>query len=237
MKKVIIIGASSGIGRELALLYAKKNCMVGITGRRAQLLDELHKLYPDQLIPRSFDNTKDDVEYHIGQLIARLGGLDLLILSAGHGEINTALAWEPEQNTIALNVISWTQIADFTFNYFRQQKHGQLAAITSIASIRGEGRAPAYNASKAYQANYLEGLRKLSVHKRLNIIITDIQPGFVKTDMAKGKGRFWEAPVDVAARQIFAAIENKSRKRYITKRWWLVAQLLKMVPDVLYNRL
>lgn len=237
MKKVIIIGASSGIGRELALLYAKRNCIVGITGRRSPLLDELHKQYPDQLIPMPIDNTKEDVIYHIRQLISCLGGLDLLILSSGRGELNTALDWEPEQNTIALNVMAWTQIADFTFNYFRQQNHGQLAAITSIASIRGEGRAPAYNASKAYQANYLEGLRKISVHKRLHICITDIQPGFVKTDMAKGKGRFWEASVDKAARQIFAAIESKSKKRYITKRWWLVAQILKIVPDWFYNRL
>lgn len=237
MKKVIIIGASSGIGRELAILYARQSCIVGITGRRKELLDELHSLYPDRLFARPFDNTKDDVEYHISELIAQLGGLDLLILSAGNGELNTTLDWAPEQSTVALNVMAWTQIAGYTFRYFMQQNHGQLAAITSIASIRGEGRAPAYNASKAFQANYLEGLRKLATYKKLNIYITDIQPGFVKTQMAKGKGRFWEAPVEKAALQIYAAVESKKRKAYITKRWWLIAQLLKIAPDWIYNRL
>ncbi|MEP7128696.1 MAG: SDR family NAD(P)-dependent oxidoreductase [Chitinophagales bacterium] len=185
----------------------------------------------------SFDNTKDDVEYHLQLLISRLNGLDLLVLSSGHGEINTALDWKIEQETIDLNVNAWTQIADFTFNFFNQQNHGQFVAITSIASIRGEGRAPAYNAGKSYQANYLQGLRKMAVHKKLKVYVTDIQPGFVKTDMAKGKGRFWEAPADKAAKQIFSAIENKKHKVYITKRWWLAAQVLKIMPDWIYNRI
>ncbi|MBK9733004.1 MAG: SDR family NAD(P)-dependent oxidoreductase [Chitinophagaceae bacterium] len=237
MKKVIIVGASSGIGRELAILYAKKNCLVGITGRRKDLLDELRDEYPDQIIPLSFDNTKDDVEYHLQLLISKLKGLDLLVLSSGHGEINTSLDWKIEQGTLELNVTAWTQIADFTFNFFKQQNHGQFVAITSIASIRGEGRAPAYNASKSYQANYLQGLRKMAVHKKLKVHITDIQPGFVKTDMAKGKGRFWESPADKAARQMFSAIENKKHKAYITKRWWLAAQVLKTIPGWIYNRI
>lgn len=237
MKKVIIAGASSGIGRELAILYAKNNCMVGITGRRKNLLDELRDLYPDNIVPLSFDNTKDDVEYHLQLLISRLNGLDLLILSSGAGELNPDLDWRIEKDTLELNVMAWTQIADFTFNYFRKQNHGHFAAITSIASIRGEGRAPAYNASKSFQANYIEGLRKKTVLDKLNITITDIQPGFVKTKMAKGEGRFWESAADKTARQIFHAIENNRKKLYVTKRWWFVAQILKVMPDWIYNRL
>ncbi|MEO6169102.1 MAG: SDR family NAD(P)-dependent oxidoreductase [Chitinophagales bacterium] len=237
MKKVIIVGASSGIGRELAILYAKKKCIVGVTGRRRELLNELKDQYPEHIIPSSFDNTKDDVEYHLQQLIAKLGGLDLLILSSGKGELNAPLEWHVEQETIELNVMAWTQLADFTFNYFKGQKHGHFAAITSIASIRGEGRAPAYNASKSFQTNYLEGLRKMAVFLKLKITVTDIQPGFVKTEMAKGKGRFWEAPAVKAARQIFYAIERKKNKVYVTKRWWMVALILKMMPGWIYNRI
>ena len=237
MRKVIVVGASSGIGRELAMIYADHNCKVGITGRRKNLLEELQHKFPDRVIIRSFDNVNDNIEENLSALIESLGGLDLLVLSSGTGDLNTSLDWLIEKNTLDLNVLAWTHIADFTFNFFRQQGHGHFAAITSIAAIRGEGRAPAYNASKAFQANYLEGLRKKASQEKLNITITDIQPGFVKTVMEKSYTRFWEASAAKAARQIFYAIERKRRKVYITKRWWIIAQLLKIAPASIYNRI
>ena len=236
-KRVVIVGASSGIGKELALRYAAANCAVGITGRRVALLEEIQKRFHETITVQSFDNTKDDVTNHLNKLISKLGGMDLLIISSGVGYINTELDTTIEEGTVDLNVRSWTKIAVYAFNYFRKQGHGHLAAITSIAAIRGEGRAPSYNASKAYQAHYLEGLRKLALYEKLNIYITDIQPGFVKTAMAKSKNRFWEAPAEKAARQIFRAIERKKKKVYITKRWWLVAQFLKIAPGWIYNRI
>lgn len=236
-KKVIIVGASSGIGRALSACFARDNWLVGATGRREKLLQELASLYPDRIIPMAFDITQDDCEHNLRLLISKLNGLDLLVLSSGTGELNPNLNWQIEEDTIRLNVLAWTRIADFTFNFFSVQGYGHFTAITSIASIRGEGRAPAYNASKSFQANYLEGLRKSAVHKNQAITITDIQPGFVKTSMAKGKGRFWESSADKAARQIFTAIRRKKQKAYITKRWWLVAQILKLMPASIYNRL
>jgi short-subunit dehydrogenase len=236
-KRVVIVGASSGIGKELALLYASANWVVGITGRRVALLEEIQKQFPEKITVRSFDNTTDDVAANLNLLISELGGMDLLIISSGGGYINTALDTEIEEGTVDLNVWAWTTIAVYAFNYFRKQGHGHLAAITSIAAIRGEGRAPSYNASKAYQAHYLEGLRKLALYEKLKIYITDIQPGFVKTVMAKSKNRFWEAPAEKAARQIFQAIERKRQKVYVTKRWWIIAQLLKIAPGWIYNRI
>ncbi len=236
MKKVIIVGASSGIGRALAILFARQNWMVGVTGRRKELLDELYDLYPEQVVPLAFDNTKEDATHKLQLLISKLGGLDLLVLSSGTGNINSALDWSIEEDTLLLNVVAWTRIADYTFNYFNAQGSGHFAAITSIAAIRGEGRAPAYNASKSFQANYLQGLRKMAIHKKLRISITDIQPGFVHTTMAKGTGRFWEASPEKAARQMLPAILHKRKKVYITKRWWFIAQILKVLPDYLYNR-
>lgn len=237
MKRVIVVGGSSGIGRELAILYAKNGHRVGVSARRNDLLESLQALFPERIVTRSFDVTNENAISELQHLIESVGGMDLLILSAGKGIINTQLDVEIERQTAALNVMAWTALADFTFNYFKHHKVGQLAAITSIAAIRGEGRVPAYNASKAYQANYLEGLRKLAVHKKLKISITDIQPGFVKTDLAKGKARFWEATAEKAARQIYAAIEKKKRKAYITKRWWLIAQVLKITPGWIFNRI
>lgn len=237
MKKVIIVGASSGIGRELAILYAKENCTVGITGRRKNLLEELREEFSDRIIVQSFDNTKDDIEKNLRELIDKMKGVDLFILSSGVGYLNPQLDYTIEKETIELNVVSWTRIADSIFLFFKQQGRGHFAAITSIAAIRGEGRAPAYNASKAYQASYLEGLRKKAAYDHLNITITDLEPGFVKTSGAKGYKRFWEAPASKAAKQIFHAIKNKKKKAYITKRWWLVALILKLLPDWIYYRL
>lgn len=210
---------------------------MGITGRKKDLLEELQRQFPNQILIQSFDNTKDDIGKNLTELISRLNGLDLLILSSGTGEINSSLNWTVEKEAIDLNVTAWTEIADFTFNFFKQQKSGHFAAITSIAAIRGEGRAPAYNASKAFQASYLEGLRKKAVYKKLKITITDIRPGFVKTAMAKSYTRFWEAPVEKAAKQIFHAIEKKKKVVYITRRWWIVAQFLKIAPDWVYYRI
>lgn len=237
MKKVIIAGASSGIGRELAKLYAKDGFKVGITGRRKNLLEELEQEFPATILIQPFDHTSEHLEKNLGELISKLGGLDLFILSAGNGELNSSLNWQVERATLDLNVIAWTEIADFVFNFFSNQKYGQLAAITSIAAIRGEGRAPAYNASKAFQANYLDGLRKKAVYEKLSISITDIRPGFVKTAMAKSYKRFWEAPVEKAAKQIYIAIQKKKKTVYITKRWNLIAFMIKILPDWIYYRI
>jgi short-subunit dehydrogenase len=83
----------------------------------------------------------------------------------------------------------------------------------------------------------LEGLSIKAIRLKRNISVTDIQPGFVNTAMAKGDGLFWVAPVEKAARQIFNAIESRKRKVYITKRWIIFAWLMKHLPYFLYKRL
>ena len=120
---------------------------------------------------------------------------------------------------------------------FRKQGHGHLVNISSVAGLRGNRVAPSYNASKAYQIKYLEGLHLLVDRKRLPVQVTDVRPGFVKTDMAKGKGMFWVAPVEKAAKQIFDAIKRRKKVVYVTKRWWLIGVLYKSLPYVLLKRL
>jgi short-subunit dehydrogenase len=99
-------------------------------------------------------------------------------------------------------------------NYFKKQGHGHLVNISSIAGLIGNGEAPSYNATKAFQINYLEGLRLNAYKSRVNIHVTDVRPGFVDTDMAKGDGLFWVAPVEKAAQQIFTAIKRKRKVYY-----------------------
>ena len=97
--------------------------------------------------------------------------------------------------------------------------------------------APAYNATKAYQMNYLEGLRQKATKLKFHIFVTDIRPGFVDTDMAKGERQFWVATVEKATQQIFKAIKKKKKVAYITKRWRLIALILKLIPKPFYDKM
>jgi NADP-dependent 3-hydroxy acid dehydrogenase YdfG len=99
MKRIIIIGASSGIGRELALRYLKAGNKVGITGRRKELLDELQQQYPQQVCTEVFDVTGNNNIQHLNSLISQLGGMDLFLYNSGHGDINKELNPELERTT------------------------------------------------------------------------------------------------------------------------------------------
>ena len=238
MKRAIIVGASSGIGKELARLLAGDKFRVGITGRRLELLEELKSQNPDNFAISNFDiREPENAVEKLEMLTAELGGLDLIIISSGTGDINPGLDFGIEKNTIDTNVTGFTCVADWAFNYFRNQGHGHLVAISSIAGIRGSAEGPAYNASKAYQINYLEGLRQKARKSKLPIYITDIRPGLVDTGMAKGDGLFWVMPVEKAARQIHKAITKRKRVATVTRRWRFVAMLLKIMPRSIYERM
>lgn len=244
-QKIIIIGATSGIGRRMAELYVQKGHMVGITGRRLELLQEIKQQSPQQLEYECFDITKSGNINHIKSLISKLGGLDILVISAGWGKPSKELDWEIDKEITAINVNGFIEIANWGFNYFVKQGSGQLAVISSVSATRGSGYAPAYAASKAFESTYFEGLsikaRRLknpSTGSGLNISITCIEPGFVNTKMAHGGDKmFWIVPVDKAARQIIRAIEKRKRKVYISRRWWLIAKIMKWMPYWLYKRI
>ena len=237
MKKVLVVGASSGMGRELAIKFAKNDFLVGITARRKSHLEDLQSQYPNVICLRSFDCRKMNNTFELEQVIKEMKGLDLLVLCAGHGEINKSLDFKLEKDTNTLNVQAFTEISGWAFNYFVQQGGGHLVVITSIAGLRGGRVAPAYNASKAYQVSYLEGLRQRAIRQKLPVHITDIRPGFVDTAMAKGGGQFWVVPVEKASRQIFKHIRKKTEIVYISKRWRLIAWLFKLLPATVYKRL
>lgn len=238
MKKAIIIGATSGIGRELAKLLVNNSYKVGITGRRASLLNEIKSENPDLYVVASFDITNyTHVTQCLDMLVAELGGADLIILSSGTGDNNDSLDFKIEKETIDTNVAGFTCALDWAFNYFEKQGFGHLVAISSIGGLRGSRQAPAYNASKAYQINYLEGLRQKAAKLGNHIIVTDIRPGLVDTSMAKGEGLFWVMPVEKTAKQIMIEIIRKKKVAYVTKRWKLIAFILKVMPKLIYDRI
>ena len=237
MKKAIIIGATSGIGRELAKILSLNNYVVGMAGRRTELLSNLQKEIPGSYIKRIDVAESEEAITLLKELIQEMGGMDLIVISSGVGFINPELDWKQEKETIDVNISGFATIANAAFKYFSNQGLGHIVGISSIAAIRGSGEAPAYNASKAFVSNYLEGLRQKASKSGIAIIVTEIQPGFVNTAMAKGEGLFWVSPPEKAARQIFKAINNKKKHAYITKRWRIIAWLLKVIPDWIYNKL
>lgn len=239
MGKAIIVGATSGIGKELATLFVKDGYHVGITGRRTNLLMDLKNENPDEYFIRTFDvKDTENIPRHLEELTAELGGLDLLVINSGTGDVNENLDFSIEKTTIETNVSGFTAVADWAFNYFQQKKSGQLAAISSITGLRGNRQVPAYHASKAYQINYLEGLRQKARKLKLPITITDIRPGYVKTALtAKLKDKFWEASVPKATQQIFTAIKQKRKVAYVTKRWAFISVILKLLPRSIYDRM
>ena len=238
MKKAIIIGSTSGIGKGLAIKLTEENYRVGISGRRTELLEELKSEKPNSFITQTLDirDTNTIVE-NLEDLTRRLGGLDLLIISSGTGDLNDNLDYKIEKRTIETNVTGFTCVANWAFNYFENKKFGHLVAISSVGGLRGSRVAPAYNATKAYQINYLEGLRQKATKLRNPIFVTDIRPGFVNTAMAKGEGQFWVASVETATNQIFDGIKKKKKIVYITKRWKLIGTILKNIPRQIYDRM
>lgn len=235
---IIIIGATSGIGRALFEIYASKGNRIGIVGRRTHLLEELQQQYPKNTYIATADVTKQqEIEQAIKKLNKELGKIDLAIICSGTGELNPMLDYAKESQTIGTNVVGWTFCIDTFYNIFKQQGYGHLVAITSVGGLRGEPAAPAYSATKAYQINYMEALRKKAFKDGGMICVTDIRPGLVDTAMAKGEGLFWVMPVDKVAMQIIKAIKCKKSKAYVTKRWHILAIINKHLPYCIFKRM
>ena len=169
-------------------------------------------------------------------LVEEMGGADMVVISAGTGFINPELEWLKEKTTIDVNVIGFCAVANAAVKYFIGRGQGHLVAVSSVAALFGSHHAPAYNASKAFVSNYLEGLRGKVRTLRLPVTITDIRPGFVDTAMAQGPLVFWAASPEKAARQIYEAIRKKRACAYVTRRWRLAAWLLKIAPRSLLYR-
>jgi short-subunit dehydrogenase len=238
MKKAIVIGATSGIGKSISEILILNGYAVGVTGRRLEILKSLKEKNTNKTFYCQMDVQElSSIETICDNLVNQLGGLDLIIISAGIGDKNKSLDFTIENNVIKTNIQGFTCVADWAIRYFKKQGYGHLVNISSIAGLMGNGEAPSYNATKAFQINYLEGLRLNAEKSGAKINVTDVRPGFVDTAMAKGDGLFWVASVDKAAQQIFTSIKRKKKVVYITKRWRIIGFLLKIMPYSILRKL
>ncbi|MDQ7048398.1 MAG: SDR family NAD(P)-dependent oxidoreductase [Enterobacterales bacterium] len=237
-KRVIIVGATSGIGLTLAEHYLAAGHLVGLTGRNESVLRRMQDKYLGTAYIEPMDVTKPILAAaQLDNMILAMQGADIIIVNAGVGFIDKSLGWEKQQLTIETNVLGFSSICSAAAKYFIQKKSGHLVGISSIASLAGSDATPSYAASKAYVSNYLAGLRKKFIKMKLSIQVTDILPGFVDTPMGQSKQRFWVVSTDKAANQIIRAIEKNKKLAYISKRWRLIAWLMKILPDWIYNRI
>jgi short-subunit dehydrogenase len=237
MKKVIIIGASSGIGRDLAIEMSKRGYEVGIAARRLEMLQEVAKACSGKTYVKTMDMEKHlEARTKLEELIGEMGSVDIIVYNAGIGE--SSGKWEKENQVHQVNVVGFAAIANYAFKYFKDKKiKGQIVGVSSIAGVRGSRHVIGYSATKAFMSTYMEGQRHKSVAEHLGITVTDIRPGFIDTPMTDGqKGMFWVQPSDKAARQIADAIEAKRKVVYITRRWWLVSVLFRLMPDFMWYK-
>jgi short-subunit dehydrogenase len=238
MKKAVIIGASSGIGKELARVLTSGGYAVGLAARRLDILSEFQKELPANTHIKRIDISQPiEAMRLLTELIQDMGGADIVIICAGISSHNPDLNWENEINTINTNVVGFTAMANIAFKYFCENGTGHIVGISSFRALRGGWSSPAYNASKAFVSNYLEGLRVKSKKMGKNIFVTDIRPGLVETPMIGRKKSFFVAPVNKAALQIREAIENKESVAYITKRYRIIAYMMRYMPFSIYSRL
>jgi short-subunit dehydrogenase len=233
----VIIGASSGIGEALAQQLNREGWRLGLLARRLDRLEALRQTLAPGTVVRRLDVTQDDAASIVGEVLDELGGVDLVILSAGAGHNNRDLNVELDVDTVTVNVVGFMKTAQVAMRHFLRRGRGHLVGISSIAALRGNGAGAAYAASKAFQSVYLDGLRDLARQSGLPIVVTEVQPGAVDTAMLKPERPLptaarWllvSSPA-VAARQIMRAIRKRAKHVYVTRRYALIAFILKLLP-------
>ena len=232
-KRAIVIGASSGIGREVALLLKEQGWTLGVAARRVELLQDLGAQAAERI-----DVTSDEATAALSRLISSTGGMDLFFYASGIGKQNRELSEDIELATMATNAVGFTRMVGAAYRYFAQQGSGHIAAITSIAGTKGLGPAPSYSATKAMQNGYLQALEQQARSRHLDIHFTDIRPGFVDTALLSGDFRYpmMLRPERVAS-QIVKAINHRSHIRVIDWRYRLLTALWRRVPRWLWRRI
>ena len=237
-KKIIVIGATSGIGRDVALLYIAQGWKVGIAGRRTAELEALRSLAPEQVSAQALDVTQADAAERLHTLIKQVGGMDIFLLSSGIGRQNYALQTETELTTAATNVEGFIRMTNAAYHYFEEQGHGHIAVISSIAGTKGMGAAAAYSATKKFQNAYIDALDQLSRMQKLKISFTDIRPGFVATPLLKSEKKYpmlMKAP-DVA-KNIVRSIERRKRVAIIDWKFRILVGFWRLIPNYIWLRL
>ncbi|MFC1841717.1 SDR family NAD(P)-dependent oxidoreductase [Candidatus Dependentiae bacterium] len=246
IKKAIVVGATSGMGRQVAKILSANGYEVGLVGRRENLLLSLKKELPTKSYTRSIDVSKIDLaKNQLEQLIAQMGGLDLIFISVSaqgdfdFGTPTSHLTWEDIKKFIDVDLGGFWVAAHVAVKQFEKQGHGHLIGVSSIQKIHGSSFGPEYSGAKAFISKYLDGIRNRMIKNKLPIFVTEIIPGPVDVERkiySDVKGLFWVITKEEAAKQIYNAIKNKKEKVYVDKKYRFIAWFLSIIPDWLYRK-
>lgn len=239
MKKIIIVGASSGIGKQVALNFIADGWKVGVAARREEALKELKLQIPAQVEYEVIDITSADATSRLNALIDKLGGMDIYFHCSGVGHQNTKIDIKVEVDTVRTNALGFTQMSVTAYNYFKDnKKQGQIAVVSSIAGTKGLGVSPSYSATKRYNYIYLDCLEQLSRMQNVNITFTDIRPGFVTTALLDDGQKYpMQMSVEYAAKKIFKAVKRRKRVAVIDWKYSILVLFWKLIPRWLWVRL
>ena len=241
-KRAIIVGASSGIGLEVARLLLADGWQLGVAARREEPLKALQAEAPGRVQVMTIDITQSDADQRLLAFIQQLGGIDLYFHASGIGKQNRTLEPDIELQTVQTNALGFTRMIGAAYRYFAslpsagKRPVGHIVAITSIAGTKGLGPAPSYSATKALQATYLEALEQQAHQRGLNIRFTDIRPGFVDTALLNDSFHY---PMlmrpEAVARHIVRAIQKHRHVRVIDWRYRILIALWRLIPRCLWR--
>lgn len=239
MKKIVIIGASSGIGERLAKDFARMGYMVGIAARRENKLKEIKSEFPENIVYETIDVTAGDAVAKLNALISKTGGMDTFLMASGVG-FEDEMQDETLDKVLKTNVVGFARMLAAAYRFYRDndRQAGQIAAITSVAGEKGMGSLPAYSASKRFDRTFMDALEQLSHENKLKIDFTDIRPGFIRTDLLNPDRPYpMLMSLDHAVPLIEKAILKKKRVAYIDWRYALLAAAWRLAPRALWVRM
>ena len=244
MKRAIIIGATSGIGRGMAERLIKEGWQVAITGRRIAALEEIQAKYgAERVTIAEMDVRKAEAAEVLEQILTTFGTPDLFLYSAGIGWQNRELVPDVELSMVATNCEGMVRIIDHIFNHAKQaqidpKRPMQIAVITSVAGTNGLGSAPAYSATKKMQSTYISALSQLARMEKVSVRFSDIRPGFVATEILNPEKKY---PMVMTCEQAVNHIQRGLRrgKRIIIFDWRfkLLVLFWRLIPRPIWERI
>lgn len=237
--RIIITGATSGLGRGLTERFIKAGWLVGAAGRNMNALHDLKESAPESVVIGHIDVCDPDSPHKFEELAEALGGLDIYLHCPGILIENPHLLPEEETKMVETNAVGLCRMLSAAFRYFRtSERKGRIVAVSSVAGCRGLGSLPAYSASKAFDQAYMEALRQRADELRLPIAIVDIRPGWTRTPLLDSNRKYiFEMESDKVADMIFKSALKAKRTATIGLRWRVLTFIERLLPSPIWQRL